>query len=76
MGIGPEGAITDVRNGAIPQLSRVDVRSLGGFENPLGEGGADQRGHNGVVLLTLQLIPCVIERLGDYLGLIGPEAGF
>ena len=42
---------------------------------PLGEG-ADQGGHNGVGLLTLQLIPCVPERLGNFLGLIGFEAGF
>ena len=36
--------IADVRDGVIPQRLRIHVRSLGGFDDPLGQGGADLGG--------------------------------
>jgi hypothetical protein len=70
---GPERIIFDIRNGVIPQLLRIDARALGGFDNPLGERGSNQRSHGRVSLIP-QLGPSVIERLGDHLGLVGVEA--
>ena len=69
-------AIADVRNGVIPQFPCIDVRLLGGFEYPLGKGGAEQRLHDGIGPLAPQLIPGVIKRLDDYLGVVRFEAGF
>ena len=61
---GPERIIFDLRNGVIPQLLRIDARALGGFDNPLGERGSNQRSHGRVSLIP-QLGPSVIKRLRE-----------
>jgi hypothetical protein len=53
---------------------RIDARALGGFDNPFGERGSNQRSHRGVSLVPLQLDPSVIKRLGDHLSLVAVEA--
>src|SRR3954452_13518260 len=73
---GPERIIFDIRNGVIPQLLHIDARTLGRFDNPLGERGSNQRSHGGVSLIPLQSGPSVIKRLSDHLGLFGVVLGY
>src|SRR6476660_3260922 len=64
---GPERIIFDIRNGVIPQLLHIDARTLGRFDNSLGERGSNQRSHGGVSLIPPAVgpkrhqTPCGVE---------------